>query len=108
MADLSKIKWYEYFNPLLWYAFIVGTIKAKLTAQPHVFEQYIYRMYAFDECRTCLKEGACTFCGCTTPDVMLVKSKVCAGGHWGAMKNKKDWEEFKKKFGIQFKVEFTK
>lgn len=63
-------------------------------------EQVIYRQ-SFTECKRCLKEGACTHCGCKSPELFYDKEMVCSGGNWNEMLPPKDWNEFKSDNGIE-------
>jgi hypothetical protein len=71
--------------------------------QVHIIEQYMYRFLA---CNTCLKEGSCVNCGCTTLDKMLVRSDKCSMGYWDSFKDAETWEKYKKALGIQFKLNY--
>lgn len=75
--------------------------KEFLLLEPHIIEQYMFRLLA---CSKCVKEGECVECGCHTLGRMSVQSDYCTGRRWGPFRNKEQWEEQKESFQIEFKL----
>lgn len=66
--------------------------------QSHIQEQAICRAA---ECIECLEAGACTECGCATPQMFYSPKKKDAKDKWGEMLNVKEWREYKKEHNLQ-------
>lgn len=59
----------------------------------HIQEQAVVRAFL---CAPCLKAGACSECGCSTPELFYAPKKVDEMGKWGEMYSAEEWEEYKK------------
>lgn len=70
----------------------------------HIIEQYMYRFLA---CPKCIENKACIHCNCPIPERMFVRTDHCSLGYWKEFMNKKEWEEYKEKIGIKFKLQYV-
>jgi len=64
-------------------------------------EQLVYRSI---KCRNCFADGKCFDCQCPQPLAGMVVDHQCSTGKYGRMLNAKEWDEFKKEKGIDFKL----
>lgn len=88
-------------------AYIEGTLRKQLyyskwfyTLLPlYIFEQISYRIFVMD--KTCLLEGSCTMCGCSTPALQMA-NKACDKPCYPAMVDEVNWEVYKRVNSIQF------
>lgn len=99
----------DILNPKRWGMFLrsVSTPEKDAREFQAYVEQIIYRQ-SFYECKKCLKNGSCTHCGCSTPDLFFEKEMVCSGGNWNEILPADEWEEFKKDSGIEIKAVYVR
>ena len=104
-----KIRLIDLVSPRRWRSVFIAILKwvlFKMGEEPqpevHKIEQYMYRYLA---CYPCLCLGQCLHCGCKIPERMHVQTDSCSAGHWGKFKNAYDWEEYKTKHNVKFKLE---
>lgn len=68
-------------------------------------EQILYKGIV---CSDCKKNGSCTHCGCSFPDLAVSKISVCSQGNWGKVMNNKDWENYKKTYLVGTEIGFVR
>lgn len=49
-------------------------------------------------CKPCLDAGACTECGCMTPEMFYASNKTCDKGLWSEMLGINDWAKWKEDY----------
>ena len=109
LTNFKKRKFKDILNPERWAMFLrswrgktsgttfkIGDENVNFTNEQlqSYIEQVSYRE-SFEECRTCLNEGACIHCGCDK-SLFLDPKMVCSGGNWPEMMTVEKWREFKK------------
>lgn len=65
---------------------------------PYIKEQAVCRAVS---CLECLNAGACTECGCATPQMFYAPKKEDSKGRWGEMLSKEDWEKYKEEHQLE-------
>lgn len=103
---MDRVKYF--FSPKRWKSFLVYILKWTLrrlgekdySPERHEVEQFMYR---YLRCKDCLDQGYCKEpCQCKMPERMHVMTDHCPAYKWGSMKDKEEWNEFKKELGVQF------
>lgn len=67
-------------DPKKWASFLFGIVIEKIIP-PHVFEQFVLRVYD-DDCKSCIKAGNCTTCGCKAYAKMMVPWEKDSRSNW--------------------------
>lgn len=109
MADWSKIRVLDIFNPIKWKSIVESWLIKKyggVWLEPWQIEQLMYRMLNCPDCvkaKGCQGKPGCQGCGCTTFPKMLVPWETDTCGAWGPRKETEaEWEAYKEEQGIQF------
>lgn len=113
---IKGIRVIDMINPVKWYSFVIGKIKKKLmkeVLEPHIIEQYMFRML---QCQPCMVEGkcigkpdgACKGCGCDTWAKMMVGFENCVCGSWGPLRTVEDWNKIKQNINLKFNITYDK
>jgi len=66
-------------------------------------EQLVYRSI---KCSDCFRDKKCHDCSCPQPDAAIVREHKCSAGNYGEMLSPSDWEGFKKREKINFKINY--
>jgi len=115
LKKLPPLKYF--FSPYRWKLYIIYRMKKYITKRegkyiPHLEEyelvQYAYRVA---KCYECVENKTCINCSCDTIGAMNTRSALCSTKpfpKWGVFQTKEEWEEFKKSFKIEFKVEIKR
>lgn len=104
-AGKSQVSLRDCLNPRNWISYVIGTSLASLIPL-HVMEQYIIRIKD-EECRKCVKAGACLHCGCNMPERALDPWQTCSAGNWGPIIFDRDeYENWKKEVGLKIEVAY--
>ena len=64
----------------------------------YIKEQAICRAVS---CLECLNKGACTECGCATPQMFYSPKKEDSKERWGEMMKEEEWEAYKKEHDLE-------
>lgn len=94
----------DYLKPKNWYYFVQGNllnfvIKVFLNNLTHIIEQVKYRKILVEKKSPKCLNGACTVCGCKTPELFYA-SKACEGGCYPELVSKDNWAKEKNKLSI--------
>lgn len=109
-----KIRLKDLISPKRWKFFLIFLLKKLLRvlepqAKPYIkryeIEQLVAR-FLDPDCRKCLDSGNCLHCGCHTEGRMNGWNDSCSAGNWGPIMKKTDWEEYKSKYNLKFKVTY--
>lgn len=65
----------------------------------HKREQFEYRLVTMNQ--TCLKQGSCVVCGCSTPQLQMADA-ACEGNCYPEMMNEENWNKYKLENDLKF------
>lgn len=99
----------DWFSPSRWKSVLIFLLKKalhKLGDKPGFLSddeilQYAFRVLA---CPKCLKNGDCLSCGCNAIGKMNVREDSCSAGRWGPFKTLQEWNEYRTKYNVEFKL----
>lgn len=69
--------------------------KTKFLIPLHYQQQFIYRINTAN--KSCISNGSCIVCGCSTPDLMF-KPSPCDADCYPRLMRRKEWDEFRKSY----------
>ena len=104
--SLRETRSEDWANPVKWLSVVYAEVMGWIMPV-HVLEQMSLRIWD-GECRTCVKGGACTVCGCDMKKV-LVPWETCSGGNWGEIiEREKLYRQVRAEFPVRVSVVYEK
>lgn len=98
---INPVRW---FKVLKWNLFPYVVIpREEITFRSEIL---IYRGIRCHE-QQCMNNNECECCGCPFSAKAFDPSESCKDSNWNTV-TLKQWEDYKKKFGLIFKYEFTR
>ena len=104
----NEITFLQCLNPILWFSLVIGKV-FKVLVPPHIFEQYVLRVYD-EECRPqCYlsRNGTCVECGCDALAKAYSPISQCSKGNWGRIIfNKSKYKKLRDDYPVQIKINY--
>lgn len=103
---LRITRFQDWINPLKWASVLYASFM-KLMFPVHIVEQLILRMYDM-ECRKCVANGSCLYCGCDISKVYTPWDK-CSEGNWGEMiEDKEEYRKLREEWPVEIRVRYLR
>lgn len=102
---IKNTKWKDWVNPFRWLQVLYADLLSSIFP-PYILEQYMLRIFD-EECKRCVKEGACFDCGCSTPEKMYLDGSSCSLENWGPIiENEEEYRKIREESPVEILINY--